>query len=262
MSNPTQQELAGKLLAHNFKREGPAATALSDPIADTQMVVTLDELRPYDHDPRVVRNPAYAEIKARWPEVIGSDGTLDRKKLGDIVFSDAASRAELNAMTHPRIAAESAQRVQDAAERGEPLAFYEAALIVENNLDAGFDGLVVVTVPEEVQLARLRQRDGISEAPARARVAAHCDQLRPSRSQPLCQTLAKSAKLCQNDLSSGADHFMVTPTRPSRVGNVSGKAVDTTTAADLMSLPSRFGKTIFQSQRIPLHLFQFPFKRK
>lgn len=64
MSNPTQQELAGKLLADNFKREGPAATALSDPIADTQMVVTLDELRPYDHDPRVVRNPAYAEIKA------------------------------------------------------------------------------------------------------------------------------------------------------------------------------------------------------
>jgi dephospho-CoA kinase len=116
--------------------------------------------------------PAYLEIKARWPEVFGSDGTLDRKKLGDIVFSDAASRAELNGMTHPRIAAESARLVQEAAERGEPLAFYEAALIVENNLDAGFDGVVVVTVPEEVQLSRLQQRDGISAAPARARIAA------------------------------------------------------------------------------------------
>jgi dephospho-CoA kinase len=116
--------------------------------------------------------PAYGEIRARWPEVIAPDGTLDRKKLGDIVFSDAASRAELNAMTHPRIAAESARLVQEAAERGEPLAFYEAALIVENNLDAGFHGLVVASVPENVQLERLKKRDGISDAPARARIAA------------------------------------------------------------------------------------------
>src|SRR3546814_18093090 len=52
------------LLAAGFERSGPAASALSDPIADTPMVVTLDQLRPYDHDPRKKRNPAYEEIKA------------------------------------------------------------------------------------------------------------------------------------------------------------------------------------------------------
>ncbi|KWT78420.1 Protein with ParB-like nuclease domain in PFGI-1-like cluster [Variovorax sp. WDL1] len=60
----TSQDMAGKLLAAGFERNGPPATALSDPIADTPMVVTLDQLRPYDHDPRKKRNSAYEEIKA------------------------------------------------------------------------------------------------------------------------------------------------------------------------------------------------------
>jgi hypothetical protein len=60
----TPQDMAAKLLASGFERSGPSAAALSDPIADTPMVVTLDQLRPYDHDPRVTRNPAYEDIKA------------------------------------------------------------------------------------------------------------------------------------------------------------------------------------------------------
>src|SRR3546814_19616167 len=56
--------MATKLLAAGVERSGPSASALSDPIADTPMVVTLDQLRPYDHDPRMKRNSAYDEIKA------------------------------------------------------------------------------------------------------------------------------------------------------------------------------------------------------
>ena len=56
--------MAAKLLASGFERTSPTAAALTDPIADTPMVVTLDQLRPYDHDPRVTRNPAYEDIKA------------------------------------------------------------------------------------------------------------------------------------------------------------------------------------------------------
>ncbi|MGU2180471.1 ParB family protein [Pseudomonas aeruginosa] len=63
MADPTPQDMAAKLLAKGFERNGPSAAALTDPIADTPMVVTLDELRPYEHDPRVTRNPAYEEIK-------------------------------------------------------------------------------------------------------------------------------------------------------------------------------------------------------
>ncbi|HBO0525922.1 TPA: ParB N-terminal domain-containing protein [Pseudomonas aeruginosa] len=64
MADLTSQDMAGKLLAAGFERSGLSATALSDPIADTPMVVTLDQLRPYDHDPRKKRNSAYDEIKA------------------------------------------------------------------------------------------------------------------------------------------------------------------------------------------------------
>ncbi|MCZ2096507.1 MAG: ParB family protein [Anaerolineae bacterium] len=64
MADLTPQDMAAKLLASGFERSGPMAAALTDPIADTPMVVTLDQLRPYDHDPRVTRNPAYEEIKA------------------------------------------------------------------------------------------------------------------------------------------------------------------------------------------------------
>jgi len=60
----TPQDMAAKLLASGFERSSPTAAALTDPIADTPMIVTLDQLRPYDHDPRVTRNPAYEDIKA------------------------------------------------------------------------------------------------------------------------------------------------------------------------------------------------------
>jgi ParB family protein of integrating conjugative element (PFGI_1 class) len=64
MAELTSQDMAAKLLAEGFQRSGPAATALSDPLADTPMVVTLDELRPYELNPRVTRNPLYEDIKA------------------------------------------------------------------------------------------------------------------------------------------------------------------------------------------------------
>lgn len=56
--------MAAKLMATPFERTSPAVAALSDPIADTPMVVTLDDLRPYDLNPRVTRNPLYDDIKS------------------------------------------------------------------------------------------------------------------------------------------------------------------------------------------------------
>ncbi len=64
MADLTSDDMAAKLLASGFQRQSAAAQALSDPIADTAMVVTLDELRPYELDPRLTRNPLYDEIKA------------------------------------------------------------------------------------------------------------------------------------------------------------------------------------------------------
>ena len=63
MAELTPKDMADKLLADQFQRSGPEAEALSDPIADTAMTVTLDQLQPYDLNPRVTRNPLYDEIK-------------------------------------------------------------------------------------------------------------------------------------------------------------------------------------------------------
>jgi dephospho-CoA kinase len=116
---------------------------------------------------------ALDEIRARFgAEVVAGDGTLDRKRLAEIIFADPAARLALNAITHPRIGAASQSAIADLAARGEPLVVYVAPLIVENQLYRWMQGLIVVTLPEEVQLARLLARDGLSDGEARARIAA------------------------------------------------------------------------------------------
>lgn len=57
------EDVKGKLLQGAFLHKGSAVSQLSDPIADTPMVVTLDQLRPYDHNPRLNRNPIYDQLK-------------------------------------------------------------------------------------------------------------------------------------------------------------------------------------------------------
>lgn len=64
MAALTPDDMAAKLLAEGFERSGPVVSALTDPIADTPMVVTLDQLRPYELNPRVTRNPRYDDLKA------------------------------------------------------------------------------------------------------------------------------------------------------------------------------------------------------
>jgi dephospho-CoA kinase len=116
--------------------------------------------------------PALREIAARWPSVISADGTLDRRALAALVFADPAERAELNRIIHPRIAEQVSARLDALAGAGQPVAVYEAALIVENGLHAGLDGLIVVTAPEEAQASRLLRRDGMTPAEVRARMSA------------------------------------------------------------------------------------------
>ncbi|WP_211460830.1 ParB family protein [Collimonas silvisoli] len=64
MADISAQDMAAKLLSGGYERSGPVAEALSDPIVDTHMIVTLDELHPYEFDPRLTRNPRFDEIKA------------------------------------------------------------------------------------------------------------------------------------------------------------------------------------------------------
>jgi dephospho-CoA kinase len=126
--------------------------------------------------------PALAEVAhAFGPEVLLPDGTLDRKRLGAIVFAEPEKRRVLNGITHPRIAAATAERLATLRERGTPIAIYEAALLVENGAHLGMNGLIVTACDEATQVARTVARDGISADEARARVRAQApleDKLR------------------------------------------------------------------------------------
>lgn len=120
--------------------------------------------------------PAYRQLVAAFGADIliaasdEAEPALDRKKLAARVFGDEAARRTLNQITHPAIAQESARRMQQAMLSGANVIVYEAALIVENNLYQGMDGLIVVDLPEEEQVRRAVQRGGLSEAEATARI--------------------------------------------------------------------------------------------
>jgi dephospho-CoA kinase len=117
--------------------------------------------------------PALAEIVERFGAgVLDEDGRLDRKKLGAIVFDDAAARRDLNRITHPRIAAAGQEAIAAHGAAGAAVVIYDAALIVENNLHRALAGLIVVSLPRDVQRQRLMERDDIDAEAAEARIAA------------------------------------------------------------------------------------------
>src|SRR4051812_9025189 len=117
-------------------------------------------------------SPGLTAIASAWPDAIAPDGSLDRARLGRIVFSDRAARARLEAMLHPRIAELADARVRALARAGHRLAFYEASLLVETGRHREMDGLVVVDAPEPERIARVMRRDGLTAAEVGARLAA------------------------------------------------------------------------------------------
>lgn len=105
-------------------------------------------------------------------DVLAADGAVDRKKLGEIVFHDAARRERLNRIVHPRvIEAREEQLKQMEAENPRGLAIVEAALLIEAGYYEKLDRLVVCSCRPEQQMERLRAR-GLSEEEARQRIAA------------------------------------------------------------------------------------------
>ena len=117
--------------------------------------------------------PTYDDVVREFGrQVLAADGTVDRKKLGDIVFRDGAKRKRLNAIVHPRvIAAREEQLKQMEAENPRGLAIVEAALLIEAGYYKKLDRLIVCSCHPEQQMERLRAR-GLSEEEARQRIAA------------------------------------------------------------------------------------------
>ncbi len=112
-----------------------------------------------------------AAIEARFPGTV-EGGVLQRKKLGDLVFSDGNALLDLNQITHSAVKAEVLRRLENRP----ALAAIDAIALFEGGL-APLCGLTVaVTAPTEDRVRRLMARDGITEQYARSRIAAQHDE--------------------------------------------------------------------------------------
>ena len=116
---------------------------------------------------------AHALIVAEFgKDVLQPDGRLDRARMAEIVFADAAKRKRLEAITHPAIRGRFERLMADLERQGfHGILIWDAALLVESGGHNKMDKVVVVTTDPATQLRRLMARDGSTEEAARARTA-------------------------------------------------------------------------------------------
>jgi len=112
-----------------------------------------------------------AVVREFGPEYV-RDGQVDRVRLGRLVFDDVDAHARLNAIVHPLVRDWMAERTREAAERGAEVVIQDVTLLYENGLADLFSSVVLVYVPEDVQLERLVEGRGLTEDRARAMIAA------------------------------------------------------------------------------------------
>lgn len=115
--------------------------------------------------------PKVVEMFGRW--ILGPDGEIDRGRLGRLVFADPAALAQLEAIIHPIVLQAVDFMIQRSTKK---VVVVEAIKLLEANMQRDMDSIWVVTSPPEVQMARLMQKRGMSEADARQRIAAQPSQ--------------------------------------------------------------------------------------
>jgi len=118
-------------------------------------------------------------VAAFGDDVLSPDGSLDRARLGEIVFGDPELRAKLNAIVHPLVrewmgAAE--RTAVQAADPPGPIVVHDVPLLAESRGKGGFDLIIVVDVPPELQIERLVSQRGMVQGQARARMEAQASR--------------------------------------------------------------------------------------
>ena len=123
-----------------------------------------------------IGSPGLAAIRAEFgPALLADDGALDRAAMGALIFTDPSARARLNAIVHPEVRRLGDERIA-AARDDDPdtIVVYDIPLLVEAGpaRREGFDGVIVVAADEDERVRRMVEHRGMSEADARARIAA------------------------------------------------------------------------------------------
>ncbi len=146
-------------------------TALETVEALGGLVIDCDKVY---HDLTVENGNLLTELQARFPGVV-VDGVLQRKALGEIVFSDSAALLDLNAITH-RYVGEAVDAALTAwARAGGTLAAIDAIALLESGMGKKCRAVVGITAPVEARIQRLVRREGITKDYARLRIAAQKD---------------------------------------------------------------------------------------
>ncbi|MEE4114107.1 MAG: dephospho-CoA kinase [Desulfobacteraceae bacterium] len=116
--------------------------------------------------------PGYDAIVAFFGRtILLPDGTIDRKRLGEIIFNDPDKKARLDAIVHPLVFARSAEMIAHiAAETPDAVVIMDVPLLMEADMGRDLEEVIVVYAPETTQLERLINRDGIDEQAAMARI--------------------------------------------------------------------------------------------
>ncbi|MEW5936053.1 MAG: dephospho-CoA kinase [Bacillota bacterium] len=118
-------------------------------------------------------SPVLGKVVERFgPRILRADGSLDRKRLADIVFGDPQALADLNAITHPPIVEMIRGRIEEARNEGVQVLVVDAPLLLEAGMEGMVDEVWVVTCTREQQIERLCRRTGLSPREAEARMRA------------------------------------------------------------------------------------------
>ncbi len=127
--------------------------------------------------------PAWRKIARRFgPAVLRPDRTIDRPRLGAVVFSDPEARRFLDSLLHPLVLAERTKVCREVERRGHHAVFVsEAALTIEAGYARHFDRIVVVRCDDDVRLRRLIERDGIGEEEALRKIRSQMPQAEKAR---------------------------------------------------------------------------------
>lgn len=126
--------------------------------------------------------PAFDEtVTAFGPDIVASDGAVDRRKLGAVVFSDPVARKRLEGITHPAITASIDAELDALHRSGAKAVFVEATLVFETGRTGRFEKVVAVLCDRETQIRRLTDRDGITRSEAESRLAAQMDPAEKAR---------------------------------------------------------------------------------
>lgn len=117
--------------------------------------------------------PAYEAIVRHFGrEILLNDAQIDRKKLGEVVFSDEAERQKLNAIVHPEVRRVMREEAEAAEANGAEIVFMDIPLLFESKLQHMVEKIVVVYAPADMQLARMIERDELEEEQAHKRLRA------------------------------------------------------------------------------------------